>query len=269
MILKELIQIIEKKYPLSLAYEWDNVGLMIGDINQDVHRVLTVLEIDEKVVQEAIENKVDLIISHHPFLFHKFNRIHTEDEKGKLIFQLIQNNISVYSMHTNFDIAFDGLNDYFMKVMGFTNYETFDYVDAPSGYSEANENKTPGLGRIVELPKEITLEELCELVKEKFHMNCVRYVGDKNAQIRKVAVITGGAADMFPKAKMAGADAFISGDMKYHNAQDAIVANMNVIDCGHYETEVIFRDAIGEFLEQVPDLTILKSELSINPFQII
>lgn len=269
MKLKELIQIIEEKYPVSLAYDWDNVGLMVGDTNQEIQRVLTVLEIDENVVQEAIQHKVDLIITHHPFLFQKLNKIHTDDEKGRLIFQLIKNNIGVYSMHTNYDIAFDGLNDYFMKVMGFTNYETFDYVTAPSGYSELYHNQTPGLGRICELSKEITLAELCELVKEKLHMNYIRYVGNKNHKIRKVAVITGGAADMFQKAKDAGADVLISGDMKYHVAQDAIVAQMNVIDCGHYETEVIFKEAISLFLEQIPNIQVIKSELDLNPFHII
>jgi putative NIF3 family GTP cyclohydrolase 1 type 2 len=85
MNLKSLIKKIENKYPLNLAYDWDNVGLLVGDFNLDVKKVLVVLEANEKVVNEAIENDIDLIITHHPFIFKKINKINTSDLKGKLI----------------------------------------------------------------------------------------------------------------------------------------------------------------------------------------
>ena len=107
MKLKTLVRKIETKYPLDLAYDWDNVGLLVGDFDNDIQKVLVVLEANEKVIDEAIQNKVDLIVTHHPFIFKKMNKINTSDLKGKLIHKLIKNGIALYSMHTNFDIAFD------------------------------------------------------------------------------------------------------------------------------------------------------------------
>ena len=137
MLLKTLIKKIESKYPLNLAYDWDNVGLLVGDFDMDVKKVLVVLEANEKVIKEAIENNIDLIITHHPFIFKKMNKINTQDLKGKLIHKLIKNDIALYSMHTNFDIAYDGLNDYFMKVMGFENSKVLDITSSEVLYKLA------------------------------------------------------------------------------------------------------------------------------------
>ena len=101
MKLKSLIKKIESKYPTNLAYDWDNVGLLLGDKNQDISKVLVCLEANEKIVEEAINNNVDLIVTHHPFIFSKMKKITTSDFKGRLIYKLIKNNIAVYSMHTN------------------------------------------------------------------------------------------------------------------------------------------------------------------------
>ena len=126
MKLRNLINKIESKYPTNLAYSWDNVGLLVGEYEQEVKKILVTLEANEKVVDEAIEKGVDLIITHHPFIFSKINRVNSGDLKGRLILKLIKNDISLYSMHTNFDIAKDGLNDYFMEIMGFENCEILE-----------------------------------------------------------------------------------------------------------------------------------------------
>lgn len=365
MKLNDLIKKIENKYPLNLAYDWDNVGLLVGDFDNKIKKVLVTLEANESVVEEAIQKNIDLIITHHPFIFRKMNKINTKDLKGRLIHKLIKNDIALYSMHTNFDIAFDGLNDYFMEVMGFedtkildvTNSETLYKVavyvpkthelqvrkvlgDAGAGYignysnctfningigtfkpeDNANpfignigeieeveevkietivpqnllqktidkmikahpyeevaydiyklENKgnSVGLGRISKLQDSITLKELCNSIKEKLNMEHIRVVGNLNDKINKVAVVTGSGADMFKKAKRSGADVLITGDMKYHDAQDALDIGMNVIDCGHFETEDIFKDAISIYLEDIEGIEVIKSNVNLNPFKII
>ena len=111
---QEIMACLERLSPRQYACDWDNVGLLVGDFDMNVEKVLVVLEANEKVIDEAIENNIDLIITHHPFIFKKMNKINTMDLKGKLIHKLIKNDIALYSMHTNFDIAYDGLNDYFM-----------------------------------------------------------------------------------------------------------------------------------------------------------
>ena len=134
MKLKSLIKKIEAKYPTNLAYDWDNVGLLVGDAEEEIDKVLVCLEANEAIVEEAINNNVNLIVTHHPFIFGKMKKITTSDFKGKLIHKLIKNNIAVYSMHTNFDIAFDGLNDYFMEVMGFENSKILDVTNTETLY---------------------------------------------------------------------------------------------------------------------------------------
>lgn len=365
MKLKSLIKKIELKYPLSLAYDWDNVGLLVGDYEMDIKKVLVVLEANEKVIEEAIKNNIDLIITHHPFIFKKINKVNTSDLKGKLIHKLIKNDVALYSMHTNFDIAFDGLNDYFMEIMEFedtkildiTNVETlykivvyvptthaenlrkalanagaghignyshctfnsegigtFKPLDGSSPFIGVNgqvekvneikietivpqnilggvissmlkahpyeevaydiyrlENKgqSVGLGRLSKLKQNITLEKLSNNIKEKLKMDYIRIVGNLDNEINKVAVVTGSGADMVKKAKRQGAQVIITGDVKYHDAQDALDIGMNIIDCGHFDTEDIFKDVMKRFLDTIDEIEVIKSNINLNPFKTI
>ena len=365
MKLKTLTKKIEEKYPLNLAYDWDNVGLLVGDSNQDINKIMVVLEANEKVIDEAIEKNVDLIITHHPFIFSKLNKLVTTDFKGNLIYKLIRNNISIYSMHTNFDIAFDGLNDYFVEMLNLQNSKILDitnkeslyklavyvpktHVDAVriaignagaghlGNYKECSfsiegegrfkpceganpyigkegglesvheikietivtqrvlgrvisamlkshpyeevaydlyklENKGPsvGLGRYGKLNESITLKELCLDLKSKLNMEHIRVVGDLDDKINKVAIVTGSGADMVKKAYKAGCDVLITGDMKYHDAQDSIDMGMKVIDCGHFDTEKVFIDIMFDYISDNFELDVIKSEVNLNPFNII
>lgn len=365
MKLKSLIKKIESKYPLDLAYDWDNVGLLVGDFNMDIKRVLVVLEANEKVIDEAIDNNIDLIITHHPFIFKKINKINTGDFKGKLIHKLIKNDIALYSMHTNFDIAFDGLNDYFMEVMEFKNSKILDatvseelyklavyvpnthveivkealakgragkignysncsfsiegignfkplegsepfignqgiiesvpetkietivskkylggainYMLNAHPYEEVaydlykleNKGETFGIGRISKLEESITLEELCNKIKYKLNITQLRVVGNTESTINKVAVVTGSGADMIKKAQRQGADVLITGDVKYHDAQDALDIGMNIIDCGHFDTEDIFKEIMSRFLKEIDEIEAISSKINLNPFTVL
>jgi dinuclear metal center YbgI/SA1388 family protein len=115
---EEIARYIEEFAPTALAEDWDNVGLLLGSRNSDVKRVLVCLDVTSKVVEEAIEKGVDLIVSHHPFIFRGIKRITEDEPKGKLIFKLIRNSIGVYSAHTNYDVAEGGLNDHLAEIIG-------------------------------------------------------------------------------------------------------------------------------------------------------
>lgn len=365
MKLKSLIKKIEAKYPTNLAYDWDNVGLLVGDAEEEIDKVLVCLEANEAIVEEAINNNVNLIVTHHPFIFGKMRKITTSDFKGKLIHKLIKNNIAVYSMHTNFDIAFDGLNDYFMEVMGFENSKILDVTNTETlykivvyvpkthedkvrealgksgaghigNYSDCtfntdgkgtfrplegtnpfigefdklevvdevkietivpqrilggvisamikahpyeevaydlykleNKGSAVGLGRIAALKESMSLKELSMMIKEKLNMDALRFVGSLDTNIKKVAVVTGSGADLAKKAQRSGADVLITGDVKYHDAQDAIDAGMCIIDCNHFESEDIFKDVMKRFLDDIDDISVIKSRININPFSIL
>ena len=258
MILKDMIKKIENKYPLDIAYSWDNVGLIVGDINKDIKKIMVSLEANEKVIDEAINKNIDIIITHHPFIFSKINKITTSDIKGKLLYKLIKSDIAIYSMHTNFDVSFDGLNDYFMEVIGFKNTEILDLND-----------KGCGLGRVANLGESITLIELCKLIKEKFSIKKLSFCGDKESKIKRVGVVTGSGSDMIKMCIDKNIDVLITGDIKYHQAQDAIDLGFNLIDCGHFESEDIFKDCMGKFLEKSFDVEVIKSEVNLNPFNVL
>lgn len=267
MKLKDITKKIECKYPVCLAYDWDNVGLLVGDFDSDVKKVMTVLEANEAVVDEAIEKGVDLVVTHHPFIFGKINRVNTGDLKGNLIHKLIKNDIAVYSMHTNFDIAFDGLNDYFMEVMDFKDTKVLDKIDSDENYCEG---RTYGLGRIGKLEESVSLKELCEKLKSVLNIECLRVVGDLDKEIFKVAVVTGSGSEFAKLAAKEGADVILTGDVKYHEAQDVFDMGMNLVDCGHFDSENIFKDVMYNFLSNELDgVEVIKSETNLNPFKIV
>lgn len=256
MILEDLIQKIEEKYPLNLAYNWDNVGLLVGDNKSEISKVLLSLEANEKVIDEAIDKKVDLIITHHPFIFSKMNKIITSDFKGNLIHKLIKNDISIYSMHTNVDIAKDGLNDYFLEKINLKSDEVLE-----------NTFENDGLGRIVNLEEELELDKLCTILKKNLNIQNLRITG--NNKVKRLAVVTGSGGDLVSLAKNKSIDTLITGDVKYHDAQNAIDMNINLIDCNHFESEEIFKDLMERFLGNFKNLEIIKSNVNINPFRIM
>ena len=116
--LKQVMKVLEQLAPLHLAEKWDHVGLMVGDPEQEIHKVLCALDVNEAVVDEAIHLKADCIVSHHPFLFKPLTALDLSSEKGRMIRKLITSGIAVYSMHTNYDIAEGGLNDYLARGLG-------------------------------------------------------------------------------------------------------------------------------------------------------
>ncbi|MEG0249813.1 MAG: Nif3-like dinuclear metal center hexameric protein [Peptostreptococcus sp.] len=264
MKLYEVIDTINKKYPEYLQYNWDNSGLNIGDKDSEIKKIMLTLEVTESTVDEAIENNVDLIISHHPFLFSKINKINKNDIKGNLIYKLISNSISVYCMHTSYDVAIDGLNDYFFELMGISNEYILDESCTNENYRNG---ESYGLGRVGSLEETMKVKEFISKLKSKLSIKNVRYVGKLDKKIKTVAVVTGSGAEFFEKAKELDIDVLVTGDMKYHQAMDALEIKMSVIDCGHYGTEHIFADSIiGFLIENLKDIEISKSSNIIDPF---
>lgn len=136
-------------------------------------------------------------------------------------------------------------------------------------YKLENKGKSVGLGRYATLNDEIDLQTLCEKIKLKLNMDHIRVVGELNTKIKKVAVVTGAGSDMVGLAKSKNCDVIITGDVKYHEAQDALDMDMCIVDCGHFDTENIFKDVMKRFLDTMESVEIISSEININPFKII
>ncbi len=249
----DIIRYMETKYPLDLAYEWDNSGLQVGTLNHACKKVLIALDVTKEVVKEAIHNKADLIISHHPLMFKPMETIVFDSPKGWLIKNLIQHNISVYSAHTNFDVAENGMNDILAAKIGIENPKLLDEED--------------NIGRYGDIA-EIELKSFIEDLKKKFNLGTVKLIGNNlDRKIKTVGVSGGSGSHHMYQAKKRNCDVYITGDITYHTALDAIQYGITLIDVGHH-IEIVFVDALKSFFEsQFPEVEFLKSQIDTNPYK--
>lgn len=240
MVLKELVNELDRLLRVDLAYDWDNVGLMVGRHDKEIRRILLTLEVSPKVIEEALVHKADLILSHHPFLFRGITSITTADDKGAQIYLAIKNDLAIYSSHTNYDIIERGLNDAVAGLLELDEVQPLTEQDS----------EDRGIGRIGKLSRAMTIKEFADHVIKKLSLSDVKMVRGNDRPIRQVAVVTGAGVDYLPQAMKKGADVLLTGDVKYHQAQDALLAGHNIIDAGHYGTEIVFNSAIKAFLDK-------------------
>lgn len=240
MKVKDIYNAINEYAPFDLAYGWDNVGLLVGDAERDVSKILITLDTDAKVVQEAIDNGCDLILSHHPVFFSPIKRINISDDTGKMIEKLIKNDISLIAAHTNMDVAKCGINARLA--------ELFELEDVR--VLEVNpQNPECGLGRVGELKEEMSLEAFAHYTKKVLGTSGVRVAGNPKTIIKTVAVAGGSCSEVIPTARAMGADVIVTGDMKYHETINNVNEGIAIVDAGHYGTEInvleLFEKAIA------------------------
>ncbi len=239
MILKDLIEIIERSYPKNLACEWDNPGLILGDFEREVKKVLLSVDVTEDILLQAIKKDVDLIISHHPFVFSGLKQINSQSVQGKILLRAAENKIALYAAHTNMDAAPDGINKTLSDMFFLKNSTVIE---------PKQENKNAGLGRIGYIEK-TTLELFLEQVKKILDIPFVRYSGNDLQIIEKVAIGSGSSSDLIQKSIELGADTIITGDLKYHTCIDYASDNFSIIDAGHFATEKIVLDMFFDVLK--------------------
>ncbi len=272
MVIKceNIINYMNEIAPEYLGVSWDNIGLLVGNNKSIIKKVLIALDATDSVIDEAIENKIDLIITHHPLMINHIKRVTNETLNGKL-YKLIQNNIGLYSAHTNFDSATNGINDILVKLFGIKDVKVLDVTYTSN---ENGENKDYGLGRIGVLEEETTLLEYAKLVKEKLGLSTINVVGDLNRKIKKVALCSGNGSSFFEKAAQLKADVYISGDVKYHDALKALEMSMCWIDGTHYATENIAMPILKQYLEDKAksenwEVEFINSKINGQPFKTV
>ena len=258
---KDIIKAMEEFAPKFLQEDYDNVGLMVGDREKDVKKVLLALDCTLEVIKEAKENNIDLIITHHPLLFRKPKSITTDTLQGRKIIELIKNDITLYSSHTNLDSAQDGLNETIMNLLGFNESEVMEVN------KKSRLGKKEGIGRIVTLDKEILLEDLVSIVKSKLNAKMVKVVDAKD-KVSRLAVVNGSGEDFLEQALNLGADCVITGDTTYHFASDFKEMGLSIIDAGHFETEwLTYLEVINKIKSSFGEIEILISEKTENPYK--
>lgn len=365
----EVIQLFEQFAPKKYALEGDRIGLQIGTLNKRVERVMVTLDVLEEVVDEAIEQRIDLIIAHHPLIFRPLKQIQTDEGQGKLIEKLLKHEIAVYAAHTNLDVANGGVNDLLATALRLQEVEVLvptyeialkklavfvpkEYAadvrqaigEAGAGaigeyshctfstgglgrflpsehtnpfigekgraeavqeerietiypvhlekqiitamlnahpYEEVaydlyplhNRGETLGLGRIGYLETALSLADFAAHVKKTLQVEGVRVVGDLSSKVRKVAVLGGDGNKYISQAKFKGADVYVTGDMYFHTAHDAMAMGLNIVDPGHH-IEKVMKEGVTAVLkercqEQNYDVQIIPSKISTDPFQFL
>lgn len=260
--IKDIIGIMEEFAPKTLKEDFDNVGLMVGDRNKEVKKILLALDCTLDVIKEAKEKSVDLIITHHPLIFRKPSSITTDTLIGKKIIELIKNDISLYSSHTNLDSAENGLNETIVNLLG---YSTNELIEV----NKMARNDNEGLGRIVRLEDFIKLEDLIEDIKEKLNVKSLKVVKGCE-KVKNIAIINGSGSDFFEKAYKKGADCIITGDTTYHYASDYKELGVSIIDTGHFSSEwIVFLQVINKLTDKLQDIEILISTKSEDPYTFV
>ncbi|MFI3174857.1 MAG: Nif3-like dinuclear metal center hexameric protein [Bacillota bacterium] len=257
---EHIMGFMEEIAPKKLAEPWDNVGLMVGDSKKEVKKILVALDAIPEVIAEAIEQNADMIVTHHPFfLFQKIKSIQKNTPLGKKIYDLIENEIAVFSAHTNLDIVDGGINDILAEKLNLQNVDILDVTQ------ENPDGTTVGLGRVGKLQEEMSLLSFGQLVKDTFPVgDILRIVGDKDKMVKKVALCSGSGASLISRANRSGADVYVTGDMKYHEAQDAQELGLAVIDLTHYASEVIVVEVLAKRLQQFVEKKKLSVEIIIS-----
>lgn len=227
--LADIVDIMEKKAPRELKESYDNVGLMVGNRQSKISRVLIALDCTLEVIDEAINKKAELIITHHPLLFKKPASITTDTLQGSKIIKLISNNINLYSSHTNLDSVCGGMNDTIMDMLGIQNSSTLEPIASFEGYQGA-------IGRIGNIDR-VSLKKFISHIKAQLNIKNLRYTGDINGEIERVAVINGSGQDYISIAFNEGAQCIITGDTTYHYASDYEELGCSIIDIGHFSSE--------------------------------
>lgn len=248
----DIMEVMHRLAPPALAEPWDNPGLMLGDPNQKVQKILVCLDANSDNTEQAIQAGAELILSHHPLLFHPMKQIVENDVNGRIVRRLIQHNIAVFSAHTNLDKANGGMNDWLSAKLGLCDVRPFSEEETGGG---------DGIGRVGRLNPPMQMADFVAFVKAALHCPTLRYTGRPDTMLRTAALCSGAGGDGIDTARRAGADVYITADVRHHEAQLAVEYGLSLIDAGHFETENIICEFLPPILQKrLPGLEILVSK---------
>lgn len=232
--------------PRRLAEEWDNPGLLVGDPSAEVKKIFVCLDVLDDKISRAIELDAHLIVAHHPLIFRAIKNVRFDLPLGKKLERLIKNDVAVFAAHTNLDSAEGGVNDVLARKIGLADVKMI-------GDEEIS------MGRLGTLAKPMTAEDFARHVKAALNADNVRLICAGDFKISKVGVCGGAGAEFIQKAKFFGAQAFVTGDVKYHDAQAAVENGIHVIDAGHFATEYPIVHELAEYLRgELVDVEIIE-----------
>jgi len=251
----EIVSAFEAVAPLALQESYDNSGLIVGEMGAQVSKALLCLDSTEAVVDEAIAKGCDLIIAHHPIVFGGLKRFTGGDYVQRALIKAIRNNIAIYACHTNLDnVLRGGVNERIAQQLGFEAERVLRPIGADLGsffgigrLDDSDVFRTAGAGVLCNLQKPMNVLDFLQHLKAKMGVEVVKYTKCDVEMVSKVAICGGAGSFLIGDALRAGADAFITSDVKYHEFFDA-EGKMLLCDIGHYESEKYTIDLFSNIL---------------------
>lgn len=232
---------IDRLAPFWLTMDFDNTGILVGDRNREIACALLALDCTPAVVEQARQLGAQLIVTHHPVIFHPLKRVNED----AVVYQLIRSDIAVISAHTNLDIAQGGVNDALASAIGLRDCRGLELL---------NEQTGAWLGRIGTLPEPLSPEAFAAHIKACLNASSVKFAAAPRA-IRTVALCSGSGADCLDAAISAGADALLTSEVKQHEYLAAAAAGISIFDAGHFDTEDIVIEPLRDYLaKEIPDV---------------
>jgi dinuclear metal center YbgI/SA1388 family protein len=257
MIAGDICTLLEDFAPLSFQESYDNAGLVMGQRSTTVTGVLIALDVTEAVLDEAVSLGYNMIVTHHPLIFKGIRTITGSTHTENCLIKAIKNDIILYAGHTNVDSVRGGVNEKMAEKLGLINLQILVPING--------EKPEHGLGMIGELPEYQNETDFLNLVKSTFHCKRLRHSVPTGKKIRKVAVCGGSGAEFLEHARTLGADAFVTGEARYH---EFFTQGQNIlfIDAGHYETEQFTKEVFFDLISKnLPTFGVRISEVEINP----
>lgn len=237
----QIYNAIDRLAPFWLTMDFDNTGILVGDRNREVSCALLALDCTPAVVEQAKQLGAQLIVTHHPVIFHPLKRVNED----AVVYQLIRSDIAVISAHTNLDIAQGGVNDALASAIGLRDCRGLELL---------NEQTGAWLGRIGTLPEPLSPEAFAAHIKACLNASSIKFSAAPRV-IRTVALCSGSGADCLDAAISAGADALLTSEVKQHEYLAAAAAGISIFDAGHFDTEDIVIEPLRDYLaKEIPDV---------------
>lgn len=280
--LKELIDALQRIAPLGIAESWDNVGLLVGDPASSIAKVMTCLTLSDGVLEEAIDRKIGLVVSHHPIPFRPLTRITTEDPTGRILWRAMQHSIAIYSPHTAWDNAHEGINRQLAGLLHLGNLRPLvplnRAANSQNGNSQTGKVKQGtslddpmerelGCGVIGEFAKPVRIDDLVERLGVGIRGMSVRCTDSGERLVNRIGIVCGSGGSMLSKAAGERCDLFLTGEATYHQCLEAEARGVAMLMIGHFASEAFSMRKLAELLARVfPQLDVGASESESSVF---
>jgi dinuclear metal center YbgI/SA1388 family protein len=261
VFVEDICHVMEAIAPARLAESWDNVGLQVGHRRWPVQIVMVALDPLTAVVAAACRAGAGLLVTHHPLVFKALKRVDLETPTGAIVDMALTHRLAIFSAHTNLDSAADGLNDLLARRIGLAPISALASADGRLAAKLTAASPPEGIGRVGMLPEALPLAVLARQVQDRIQTAQVRYAGQKDLAVRRVALCSGSGGSLLETFAESDCEAFISGDLRYHDARWAEETGRGLIDIGHFASEHLIVTDLAHRLQVALDRRGLKVEV--------